>query len=86
MYQYRIKKIEPKSGVLKDVHKRALGKKCRVLELTKGHSAILQYELDEDMDAFRNFYTSRVLNVTQDCDMVIIETVNTLYLLEELRD
>lgn len=86
MYQYRIKKIETKSGVLKDVHKRALGKKCRVLELTKGHSAILQYELDEDMDAFRNLYTSGVLDVKQDCDMVIIETVNTFYWLEELRD
>ena len=83
--RYKIYKVEPKSGHMRQVHKDVLGTECKIIYLEVGDPAYLEfyYKVNETFSTLR---TSPVVNVDirLDGDVVAIETKNTLYCLERI--
>ena len=84
--KYKMTKVKPKHGLPKDVHNNVLGKVCEIVDADVGFPAIIKYYKDEE--SFSLIYTSRVVdvNVTHfvPTTMVVIETKNTVYVLEKI--
>lgn len=83
-YNYFFKEIIPKGGVKREIHRIALGKKCKVLDARIGHSATIQYKLDSCEDGFKIMRTSRVVGIRELGGGIIITTENTIYHLRRI--
>ena len=83
MSKYKIIKIEPKDGKLKDVHTRWLDAECEIERLEIGHSMIL-FSTAAHIGPFPNqLFTSGVSNVEIDKNGdVTVFTQNTTYYLQ----
>lgn len=85
---YIIKSITPKDGVMQEIHKETLGRKCFIICLEVGQRGWLRYEPAYDLGCFHRLHTSTVLRCTraEDKSWIEIETVNTTYYLERLEE
>ena len=79
--KYLMKKITPKNGVLRNVHVGILDRECEIIYISRGSSAIFQYELNGET---RAVHTSYVLDIKTTDTTLVIETRNTIYELEKL--
>lgn len=81
---YIISEIIPKDGIMKDIHKEILGRKCYIIELEKGKSSLIKY-FSGYSSGYHRLITSIVRDVefSNDEKSVIIETTNTVYHLVE---
>lgn len=77
--KYLMKKITPKSGVLRNVHVGILDRECEIVDLGIGYGAVFEYNLNGETRGIR---TSYVLDIKPSDGTVVIETRNTIYELE----
>lgn len=86
MSEYIIKDVTPKNGIMRDVHEEVLGRRCYIVSAKVGDSGLLKYLPDYD-DRYHSLRTSAIVTVddrTHDGETVI-ETVNTIYRLLEIK-
>lgn len=86
MEKYIIKDVAPKNGIMRDIHEEVLGRECYIVSAEVGCRGLLKYLPDYD-DRYHRLNTSTIVSVASDKsgDEVIIETVNTIYRLSELK-
>lgn len=85
MGYFVFKKVEPKHGVMSDIHNTVLGKRCVVDVVNVGECAWLKYvPFDDEPMYYHQMRTSPVLQYKKadDGSWIKIETKNTNYLLE----
>lgn len=79
---YKITKIVPHDGIMKEVHYKVMDTKCHIFLLTPGMSAILFFQLKEDPKEWHRLLTSAVHEVFYEADEVVrFTTNNTDYIL-----
>ena len=90
---YIFSEVNPKSGIMRDIHYRALNRKCQIVNLVPQERGTIRYWPDDDSDGWpHNLYTSPVVSVASSVDedsglsTVVIETKNTFYVLKECDD
>lgn len=83
--RYKIYKVEPKSGHMRDVHKDILNAECKILYLELNDPTYFEV-CNKNMLGFHTIQTSPVVNIDirLNGDVVAIETKNTLYCLERI--
>lgn len=88
MLFYIIKSIAPKDGVMREIHKEAIGRKCSIMSLEVGQRGWIKFEPSYDPGCFHRLHTSAVLKCTkaEDESWVEIETLYTTYRLERLEE
>lgn len=86
MCDYIIKDVIPKNGIMRDIHEEVLGRRCYIISAEVGCRGLLKYLPDYD-DRYHRLHTSTIVSVKdgKSGDEVIIETVNTIYRLSEIR-
>lgn len=84
MMDFVIKTVTPKSGVMRSIHEEVLGRKCRILDVQVGLRGWLELEWPDPYV----LHTSIVLGIkrAEDDSWVEIETKNTFYRLEKLKE
>lgn len=83
--RYKIYKVKPKSGHMRDVHNDVLNAECKILYLELNDPAYFEVH-NKNMLEFHTIQTSPVVNIDirLNGDVVAIETKNTLYCLERI--
>lgn len=83
--RYKIYKVEPKSGVMRDVHNEVLNSECQITYLELDDPAYIDI-FDESDGRWHTLRTSPVVNVDIRLDgkIIAIETKNTLYCFEKI--
>lgn len=90
-YDYVIKKIVNRraDGKVNQYHEKIIGQRCSVFDLSLNQKASLLIERfnTEELHYNRWYYTSCVIAVgTNDEDELIIETMNSTYVLAKLKE
>lgn len=85
---YIIKSVTPKDGVMREIHKEVLGRRCYILDLEIGQRGWIKFEPSYDPGCFHRLHTSAVLKCTkaEDESWVEIENLYTTYRLERLEE
>lgn len=88
MAEYVIKEVIPKSGKMREIHEEVLGRRCYILALEKNQRGLIKFEPSYDPGRLHRLHTSTVIDIieSEDGSRVSIETVNTIYVLERIRD
>lgn len=86
MSDYIIKDVIPKNGIMRDIHEEVLGRRCYIIYAEAGNRGLLKYLPDYD-DTYHRLHTSTIVMVDDKSNdgEVIIETVNTIYRLSEIK-
>lgn len=81
--RFTMKRVEPKDGIMRDVHEDVLGRPCYIAYLRVNEQGVISYLPDWD-EKYHSLRTSTVENFTHsnDGNCVFIETRNTVYTLE----
>ena len=84
MLDYIIAEVNPKSGIMRDLHEEVLHCPCYIRCIEKGDRALLKVDLGYD---YMTLHTSVVLDFffSKDGKILTIETNNTFYILHALR-
>lgn len=85
MQWYRIKKIRPKDGVQKTVHKSMQNRICQIVDVRVGRRGLLCVDVGDKLIGPHRIVISKVVSVyrTEEDNNVTIETENTIYHLEK---
>lgn len=88
MQWYRIKKICPKDGLYKPVHRSIQNRQCQIVNIQVGKRGLLRVDVGDQLIGPHRIVISKVMRVSgADGDTEItIETENTVYHLEKCYD
>lgn len=88
MAEYVIKEVIPKSGKMLEIHEEVLGRRCYILALEKNQRGFIKFEPSYDPGRLHRLHTSTVMDITEaeDGSQISIETANTTYVLERIRE
>lgn len=82
--RYRILTVEHKRDKINPWHDEVRGRECDVIYLLKGESAVLNVDMAYDPGDPHRYITSPVVSMGYFNEMLRIETMNTVYMLEDL--
>lgn len=85
MQWYRIKKICPKDGLYKPVHRSIQNRQCQIVNIPVGERGLLRVDVGDKLIGPHRIVISKVIDVSKpDGDKrIIIVTENTVYYLEK---
>ena len=83
-FEYRIVVIKSKREKKNCLHDEMLGRNCNVIHAGKNEVAVLAVEGLYADGISEKVYTSPVVDIRKNVNVLVIETVNTVYVLEEL--
>ena len=88
MQWYRIKKICPKSGLYKPVHRSMQNRLCQIVYIQIGKNGLLRVDVGDQLIGPHRIVISKVLCISgaEEDDKITIETENTVYHLEKCYD
>ena len=82
--KYRIVTVDHKRDKINPWHDEVRGRECDILHLAKGDSAVLRVDMAYDPGCPHRYITSPVISVKEHNEILLIETMNTVYALEDL--
>ncbi len=85
---YIITSINPKDGVLQEIHEEMLYRKAYIIEANCGDAGLLKVLPPYD-DRYHTFRTSPIVRCTpwhDEPDTIVMETKNTVYTLQKVGD
>lgn len=84
--RYRIVTVDHKRDKINPWHDKVRGRECNVLYLEKYEPALLLVDMGYDLDCSKTikYRTSHVVSAKTYNEMLLIETMNTVYGLEDL--
>ena len=81
-FDYRIATIESKREKKNRLHAEMCGRNCNVVHLGCGETAVLSVEDLYGDGIPEKVYTTPVLDIRKNIGVLVIETMNTVYVLE----
>lgn len=85
-FDYRIAAIKSKREKKNSLHAEICGCKCNIIHLALKATAVLSVEGVYDDGIPEKVYTSPVVDIRGEPEMLVIETMNTVYCLERITD
>lgn len=88
MTEYIIKEVSPKNGEMRDIHKEVLGRRCYIITLQKNWRGLIKFEPSYAPGELHRLLTSTIMEIieAEDGSRITIETANTNYVLERIRE
>lgn len=88
MAEYVIKEVIPRSGKMLKIHRGVLESHCYILALEKNQQGFIVFEPRYDPGRMHRLQTSTVIDIAEaeDGSRICIETANTTYVLERVRE